>query len=114
MAELRRMGIDIGSTTVKVVIMHIPPKSNGWHGQAEITRLFAPILNSADIDVMFCGHIHKYQFSEPNDPLTKCNFPVVCNPNRARMDVEVTAEKITYNIVNSEGEKIINNELLIK
>ena len=102
------------AATVKVVIMHIPPKSNGWHGQAEITRLFAPILNSADIDVMFCGHIHKYQFSEPNDPLTKCNFPVVCNPNRARMDVEITAEKITYNIVNSEGEKIINNELLIK
>jgi predicted phosphohydrolase len=102
------------AATVKVVIMHIPPKSNGWHGQAEITRLFAPILNSADIDVMFCGHIHKYQFSEPNDPLTKCNFPVVCNPNRARMDVEVTAEKITYNIVNSEGKKIINNELLIK
>ena len=46
---------------VKIVIIHVPPKSSGWHGEAEVARLFVPILNQAGVDAMFCGHIHKYR-----------------------------------------------------
>ena len=98
---------------VKIVIIHIPPKSNGWHGEAEIAKLFAPILNEAGIDAMFCAHIHKYRFSEAGDKYTGCNFPVICNPNRARMDVEVSKEKIVYSITNTDGV-ITNNEITVK
>lgn len=101
------------AATVKIVIIHIPPKSSGWHGEAEIARLFVPILNQAGIDAMFCGHIHKYRFSEANDPEYGCNFPIVCLPNRVRADVEVSKEKIIYSITNAEGN-ITNNEILIK
>ena len=101
------------AATVKIVIIHIPPKSSGWHGEAEIARLFVPILNQAGIDAMFCGHIHKYRFSEANDPTYGCNFPIVCLPNRVRADVEVSKEKIIYSITNAEGN-ITNNEILIK
>jgi hypothetical protein len=62
---------------------------------------------------MFCGHIHKYRFIEPNDPIYGCNFPIVCAPNRSRMDVEVSTERIKYSITNAEGE-IINKEIIIK
>lgn len=99
---------------VKIVIIHVPPKSNGWHGEAEISKLFAPILNNVGIDVMFCAHIHKYRFTEANDPLSCCNFPIICNPNRTRMDVEVNKEKIIYKITDAEGKEIINNEILIQ
>ena len=98
---------------VKVVILHIPPKSNGWHGDAEIARLFAPILNDAGVDAMICGHIHKYRLIEAGDANTKCNFPIICNPNRTRMDVTVSAEKITYSITNGEGNTVQSNEILI-
>ena len=98
---------------VRIVVIHIPPKSSGWHGEAEIARLFVPILNSADIDAMFCGHIHKYRFSEAGDSIYGCNFPIVCNPNRTRMDVEVSSDKIVYKITNAEG-KITTNEISIK
>lgn len=98
---------------VKIVIIHVPPKSSGWHGEAEVARLFVPILNQAGVDAMFCGHIHKYRFSEPNDPTYGCNFPIVCAPNRSRMDVEVSKERIKYSITNAEGE-IINKEIIIK
>lgn len=101
------------AAAVKIVIIHIPPKSSGWHGEAEIARLFVPILNQAGIDAMFCGHIHKYRFSEANDPTYGCNFPIVCLPNRVRADVEVSKEKIIYSITNAEGN-ITNNEILIK
>ena len=101
------------AATVKIVIIHIPPKSSGWHGEAEIARLFVPILNQAGIDAMFCGHIHKYRFSEANDPTYGCNFPIVCLPNRVRADIEVSKEKIAYTITTAEGNTT-NNEILIK
>ena len=101
------------AATVKIVIIHIPPKSTGWHGEAEIARLFVPILNQAGIDAMFCGHIHKYRFSEANDPTYGCNFPIVCLPNRVRADIEVSKEKIAYTITTAEGNTT-NNEILIK
>ena len=101
------------AATVKIVIIHIPPKSSGWHGEAEIARLFVPILNQASIDAMFCGHIHKYRFSEANDPTYGCNFPIVCLPNRVRADIEVSKEKIAYTITTAEGNTT-NNEILIK
>ena len=101
------------AAAVKIVIIHIPPKSSGWHGEAEIARLFVPILNQAGIDAMFCGHIHKYRFSEANDPTYGCNFPIVCLPNRVRADIEVSKERVSYSITNANGE-IINNEILIR
>lgn len=101
------------AATVKIVIIHIPPKSSGWHGEAEIARLFVPILNTAGIDAMFCGHIHKHRFSEANDPTYGCNFPIVCLPNRVRADIEVSKEKIAYTITTAEGNTT-NNEILIK
>jgi predicted phosphohydrolase len=101
------------AATVKIVIIHIPPKSSGWHGEAEIARLFVPILNQAGIDAMFCGHIHKYRFSEANAPTYGCNFPIVCLPNRVRADIEVSKEKIAYTITTAEGNTT-NNEILIK
>lgn len=103
------------AAAVKIVILHVPPKSTGWHGEAEVARLFVPILNSAGVDAMFCAHIHKYRFSEAGDPIYGCNFPIVCNPNRTRMDVEVTKEKIAYTITYADAEKkIITNAISIK
>ena len=99
---------------VKIVIIHVPPKATGWHGEAEIARLFVPILNNAGVDAMFCGHIHKYRFSEANDPVYGSNFPIICNPNRTRMDVDVNRDKITYTITNAENKQIVTNEILIK
>lgn len=101
------------AAAVKIVIIHIPPKSSGWHGEAEIARLFVPILNQAGIDAMFCGHIHKYRFSEANDPTYGCNFPIVCLPNRVRADIEVSKESVSYTITNANGE-ITNNEILLR
>ena len=99
---------------VKIVIIHVPPKATGWHGEAEIARLFIPILNNAGVDAMFCGHIHKYRFSEANDPIYGSNFPIICNPNRTRMDVDVNRNKITYTITDAENKQIVTNEILIK
>lgn len=92
------------SAPVKIVFLHMPPSPKGWHGGAEIDRLYTPILNEAGIDVMFSAHIHRYKLWKAGDKATGCNFPILCNPNQTRMDVDVDAKTITCNIYDKEGK----------
>lgn len=78
---------DFKSAPVRIVFCHMPPKPNGWHGGSEVSRLFVPILNKAGIDLMLSAHIHKYSYAKKGE--NGCDFPVVCNPNLTRMDIDV-------------------------
>lgn len=89
------------SAPVKIVFCHIPPETKGWHGAAEIHRLFVPILNKAGIDLWIAGHIHKYRLTEPGE--NGCNFPVLCNPNVCRLDATVTAKGVDIKIVDTKS-----------
>ncbi len=46
----------------RVVFVHIPPFyiSQDIHASAHCRELWGPILNQAGIDLMLCGHTHKY------------------------------------------------------
>ncbi|MDE7128783.1 MAG: metallophosphoesterase, partial [Alistipes sp.] len=94
------------SAPVKIVFLHMPPSPKGWHGGAEIDRLYTPILNEAGIDVMFSAHIHRYKLWKAGDKATGCNFPILCNPNQTRMDVDVDTKTITCNIYDKEGKLV--------
>jgi Icc-related predicted phosphoesterase len=87
----------------RVVFCHMDPKDNGWHGQATISKYLVPILNEAGIDVMLCGHIHKFKHDKPGTT-SSANFPVICNPNRKRMDASVKADNIRLEIY--DGDKV--------
>ena len=50
---------------------------------------------------MLSGHIHRYELWEKGE--NGCDFPVLCNPNRTRMDVAVDAEKIDVRIYDAAG-----------
>ncbi|MFH0991199.1 MAG: metallophosphoesterase [bacterium] len=46
----------------RIVCSHIPislKKGDGWHGMTECSKKFAPILNSAKVDLHLCGHTHE-------------------------------------------------------
>ena len=87
----------------RVVFCHMDPNDNGWHGQATISKYLVPILNEAGIDVMLCGHIHKFKYDKPGTT-SSANFPVICNPNRKRMDASVKADNIRLEIY--DGDKV--------
>lgn len=95
---------------VRIVFCHIPPEPKGWHGNIEVNELFCPILDKAGIDLMICGHIHAYRFEDKGTHGR--NFPVICNPNRCRMDVEASVGNIGISIFDKTGAKI--KELSIK
>ena len=102
-AWLRRVvaSDEFRSAPVKIVFCHIPPEEKGWHGAAEIQRLFVPILNEAGIDLWLSGHIHKYRLTKPGE--NGCNFPVLCNPNVCRLDATATAKGIDIKIVDTQS-----------
>jgi len=66
-----------------VVFLHmVPGGKSSWHGEQEIRRLFVPILNEAEVDVMLCGHYHRYGWIDDGSRGT--NFPILINSNRDR------------------------------
>lgn len=92
---------DFKSAPVRIVVCHMPPSPDGWHGGAEVARLFVPILNRAGIDLMLSGHIHRYKLWNKGE--NGCDFPVLCNPNQMRMDVTADAHRIDVRIYDASG-----------
>ncbi|MDR3183926.1 MAG: metallophosphoesterase [Prevotellaceae bacterium] len=100
---------------VKIVILHMPPawKDSNWHGMKEIARLFMPILNEAGIDLMLCGHLHRYLFLEKGEAGN--SFPILINANQTRVDAVVDSRRIHLSVVDAGGKilhaRIINSKL---
>lgn len=91
---------------VKIVILHMPPawKENHWHGMREIARLFMPILNDAGIDLMLCGHLHRYLFLETGAANNR--FPILINANQTRVDAIVNRQGIQLSVVDAAGKTL--------
>jgi predicted phosphohydrolase len=86
----------------KVCVIHMPP-FGGWHGEEEIATKFVPLLNEAKIDIMMCGHLHKYLNQKPENGV---NFPVIVNSNNTVLKAEATSEQLTMKILNEKGEQV--------
>jgi 3',5'-cyclic AMP phosphodiesterase CpdA len=50
----------------RVVALHHPPYSAGWHGSSrDVRRAFGPAFVRHGVDVVLAGHEHDYQRSKP-------------------------------------------------
>lgn len=87
-----------------VVLHMIPGGKSSWHGEQEIRRLFVPILNEASVDIMLCGHYHRYQWIDDGSRGT--NFPILVNSNRDKLVVKADRRGIDIDVVNTGGEVI--------
>lgn len=83
---------DFKSAPLKIAIIHIPAFTSTWHGTLQVNDLFMPILNKADIDVMFCGHTHRYSLQEKGQ--NGNNFPILTNAPKEIIEVKVKDSKI--------------------
>ena len=101
----------------RIVIVHIPPtvermaevEENSkvvpdlmtWRGNAHLGELLLPILNKADIDVMFSAHLH----SQVIFPVQKgvVEFPIIANDNTSAMVVRSSKEGVYVKIVGRDG-----------
>lgn len=59
----------------RVVIMHIPTFESGdWHGTMHCRELFNPLFNKGKIDLLICGHTHRYGIHPINE---EHHYPLV-------------------------------------
>lgn len=93
------------SADYRIVLIHMPPNmGRGWHGELEIARLFVPILNRANIDLMLCGHYHRYAYID--DKSRGTDFPILINSNVDKAVVTVGPAGIDVDVVNTAGATI--------
>ena len=72
---------------VHVVFCHMPPENGGWHGPQELFDKFVPLLNRAGVDLMICGHTHRFSYIEKGTD--GVDFPILINPNLTLLQMTV-------------------------
>ena len=84
----------------------MPPvaERDSWYGCLEGNRLFVPILNKAGIDLMLCGHLHKYVYHPASGDANV--FPVIVNGNKTVANVYVKEKSLSVEILDLEGKKV--------
>ncbi len=87
---------------LRIVLMHmVPGAPESWHGEQEIRRLFTPLLNGRGIDLMLCGHYHKYLWIDDDSRGT--DFPILVNSNNDKLIVTADTAGIDIRVVNTAG-----------
>lgn len=85
------------SASAQIVLLHIPPMAEAWHGSVHLNELFVPVLNEAGIDLMLCGHDHAYSFRPAGEQGTR--FPIVVNDNKSYVRCDVADSLIRVQVV---------------
>lgn len=102
----------IRTAATRIVLLHVPPTNGTWHGNLHIKELFLPLLNDAGIDLMICGHEHRYSFHEAGEG--DARFPILVNDNKSCVCCEVVQGKISLQITGAGGEVLHTHEIETK
>lgn len=67
--------------TWRIVALHHPPYSSGWHGSAtDVREAFQPIFERYGVQLVLAGHDHDYQRSVPINGITYvCLADTLCD-----------------------------------
>lgn len=89
---------------LKIVVIHVPPFTSTWHGTLQVGELFVPILNQAGVDLMLCGHTHRYSLQTKGQ--NGNNFPILTNSNQEIVEVSVKGKQIEVTLKDKTGKQI--------
>lgn len=106
--------------TWKLVGLHHPPYSSGFHGSHEELRdTFIPLFERYGVQVVFSGHEHDYQRSNPIDGVTyivtgaasrtrrtgTADFTAVAYSTHHYVDLNVFADHLLLRAIDQDGEQ---------
>lgn len=77
-----------------------------------LNELFVPVLNEAGIDLMLCGHDHRYSFHPAGERDAK--FPIVVNDNRSCVRCDVADSLIRVRIAGPRDKTVHTHEFPLK
>ena len=79
-----------------VVFSHMPPTLKNWHGPLHMQETLTPELNKMNVSVMLSGHLHRFDYQEPNEVI---NFPNLVNSNNTYLLCHIANGKIEVDYV---------------
>ena len=93
----------------RIVVIHIPPGCDTWYGPLESQRLFVPLLNEANIDLMLCGHLHRHVYSPAGEEGR--NYPMLVNSNTEGAYITVNDKEINLTVKDRQHNQTHNWKL---
>ena len=97
----------------RIVMSHLPLfLSSSRHGVTDVTKKWGPILNDANIDLLFSGHTHRYSHINPTD--RENNFPIVIIGKHQIVKSDVSDKQLLLTIKNKIGEIVDTISILSK
>ena len=97
------------TASARIVLLHIPPAAGAWHGSVHLNELFVPVLNEAGIDLMLCGHYHRYQWID--DRSRGADFPILINSNNDKTVVKADEKGIDIRVVDTAGNVLKEHKI---
>lgn len=94
----------------RVVICHIPPFDVGgpdWHGNIEVREKFASLLNGAGVNLMICGHTHRYGFKPKGEAF---DFPVLVNSNTGVVAARADNKGLHITVNERDGRLLLKQD----
>ena len=79
-----------------VVFSHMPPTLKNWHGPLHMQETLTPELNKMNVSVMLSGHLHRFDYQEPNEAI---NFPNLVNSNNTYLLCHIANGKMEVDYV---------------
>lgn len=79
-----------------VVFSHMPPTLKNWHGPIHMQETLTPELNKMNVSVMLSGHLHRFDYQEPNEVI---NFPNLVNSNNTYLLCHIANGKMEVDYV---------------
>lgn len=79
-----------------VVFSHMPPTLKNWHGPLHMQETLTPELNKMNVSVMLSGHLHRFDYQEPNEVI---NFPNLVNSNNTYLLCHIANGKMEVDYV---------------
>jgi len=79
-----------------VVFSHMPPTLKNWHGPLHMQETLTPELNKMNVSVMLSGHLHRFDYQEPNEII---NFTNLVNSNNTYLLCHIANGKMEVDYV---------------
>jgi 3',5'-cyclic AMP phosphodiesterase CpdA len=98
----------------KVVCLHHPPHSSGWHGSTPgAADRLAPILSRHAVDLVLAGHDHHYERTHPIDGTTYVVSGGGCKTTPVRpSDISVVAQStLQFMQFEVEGDRLVGEAI---